>query len=104
MVNLSHYDRLRDAFDGLLRDLAATWPAEDIEYVREEVGYGEYGDALENLVALGFRSGKGFGPEQARQIEALAAAMEMNSSSFLVQLREASEQAGASQATGSAAV
>ena len=104
MAGLSHYDRLCDGFDHLLRDLAATWPATDIAYVREEVGYGEYGDALENLIALGLRSGRGFGPEQARQIEVLAAAMEMKDSSFLVQLREASGQAGVNQAAGNTTV
>ncbi len=94
MPDLSHYDRLREAFDSLLHELAVTWPANDIEYVRDEVGYGEYGDALENLIALGLRSGFGFSPEQAQQVEAMAAAMEMTDSSLL-QLREPGGEASA---------
>ncbi len=100
MADFPNFDRLRTAFDSLLGDLADTWPTKDIEYVREEVGYGEYGDALENLVALGSRSGNGFGPEQLRQIEALAAAMHMRSSPLLVQLREAAERPTASPSGG----
>lgn len=103
MTDLSHYDRLREAFDGLLRDLAATWPAKDVEYVREEVGYGEYGEALENLVALGFRNGKGFGAKAVGQIESLATAMEMGNAPFLAQLRKTSGQAEAGQVPGSTA-
>ena len=55
--------------------------------MREQVGHGEYGDALENLIALGLQNGKGFSREQARQVETLGAAMGMEDSSFLVQLR-----------------
>jgi hypothetical protein len=87
MADLAHYNRIRVTFNGLLDDLSTFWPADDIAYVREEVGYGEYGDALENLVALGLRNGRGFGPKQAREVEALAAAMHMEDSPFVAQLR-----------------
>lgn len=92
MADLAHYDRLQRAFDGLLQDLSATWPKQDLEYVREEVGHGEYGDALENLVALGLRNGLGFDPDQVRLLEDLAALMELGGSSLLAQLREAGGQ------------
>lgn len=88
MPDLSHDERRCEAFNGLLRELAVTWPAGDIEYMRDEVGYGEYGDALENLIALGLRSGFGFNPEQTRQVETMAAAMEMADSPLLARLRE----------------
>lgn len=88
MADLAHHDRLQRAFDGLLQDLSATWPKQDLDYVREELRHDEYGDALENLIALGLRNGAGFGPDQARQVESLAAAMEMEGSPFLAQLRE----------------
>jgi hypothetical protein len=87
MADLAHYDRLQRAFDDLLQNLCTAWPKQDLDYVREEVGHGEYGDALENLIALGLRSGAGFSSEQARQVEALAAAMGMEDSTFLAQLR-----------------
>jgi hypothetical protein len=93
MADLSHYDRLRNAFDVLLNDLAATWPANDLDYVREEVDYGEYGDALENLIALGLRNHRPFDSEQVMHIEDLATAMGMDDSPFLAQLRESSPAA-----------
>ncbi len=88
MAELAHYDRLQRAFDDLLQNLSAAWPKQDLDYVREEVGHGEYGDALENLIALGLRNAAGFSPGQVQQIEALAAAMGMEDSTFLAQLRE----------------
>ncbi len=103
MPDLSHDDRLREAFETLLRDLAATWPARDIEYVREEVGYGEYGDALDNLIALGVSNGAGLGVEQAGQVEALAAAMGVEDSSFMARLRTTKQQAGVGSKPGNAA-
>ena len=87
MADLAHYGRLERAFGDLLQELSATWPKQDLEYVREEVGHGECGDALENLIALGLRNGAGFSPDQARQVEALAAAMGMEDSAFLARLR-----------------
>jgi hypothetical protein len=88
MADLAHYDRLQRALGDLLQDLSAAWPKQDLDYIREEVGHGEYGDALENLIALGLRNGTGFSPDQVRQVEALAAAMGMEGSTFLAQLRE----------------
>lgn len=87
MADFAHLDRLRQNFTSLLRTLAATWPEQDIAYVREEIGHGEFGDALENLIALGLRNGQGFSLDHERRIEDLAAAMGMTESPFLVQLR-----------------
>ena len=100
MVEPAHHDRLRQAFARLFQDLSATWPTQDLDYVREEVGHGEYGDALENLIALGLQNGKGFSPDHARQVEAMAAAMRMEDSSFLAQLREAGGRAAKGHAAG----
>lgn len=94
MADLVHYDRLERAFDTLLQDLLPTWPMEkDVGYVREEIGHGEYGDALENLVALGLGNGVGFSSSQVQQVEALAAMMGMEGSPWLARLREAGGQA-----------
>jgi len=86
-MDLAHSDRVERAFANLLGELGHFWPKEDVDYVSEEVGHGEYGDALENLIALGLRNGKGFDPSHVKQIEALAAAMKMTDSPFLMQLR-----------------
>ena len=93
MADLAHYDRLQRAFDDLLQDLSTAWPKQDLDYVREEVGHGEYSDALENLIAIGFRNGASFDSGQAGQVEALAVAMGIEQSPFLAQLREARKQA-----------
>lgn len=91
MVDLDHLHRLIRAFTALLDDLPATWPRKDIDYVREEVGYDEYEDALENLIALGLQPGHGFTADQISQIEHLAAMMGLRESPWLDQLRESAE-------------
>lgn len=93
MADLEHYTRLSQAFAPLLRDLSTTWLKEDLQYVREEVEHSEFGEALENLIAVGLQNNKGFSPIHIRQIEELAAAMDMTDSPFLLQLRQASGQA-----------
>lgn len=90
MTDVEHHNRLSKAFAPLLQDLSTTWPKEDLQYVREEVEYNEYGEALENLIAVGLQNNKGFSPVHIRQIEELATAMEMTDSPFLLQLRQAS--------------
>jgi hypothetical protein len=82
--------RVLRAFTVLLDELATLWPKTDIDYVREEVGYDEYEDGLENLIALGLRNGRGFSADQINQVEALAAAMGIQGSLWLAQLRAAS--------------
>ena len=90
MADLEHYNRLSQAFAPLLQDLSTIWPKEDLQYVREEVDHTEFGEALENLIAVGLQNNKGFSPVHIRQIEELASAMEMTDSPFLLQLRQAS--------------
>jgi hypothetical protein len=46
-------------FAKLLADLSQTWTTRDIAYVQDIVSHAEYGEALENLVAIGQRNGKG---------------------------------------------
>ncbi len=92
MVDLVHADRVQQVFMSLLEALAHRWPKQDVDYVSDVVAHGEYGDALENLVAIGLRNGKGFHPSQARQVEALATAMEMTDSPFLAQLKVATRK------------
>ena len=93
MKDFEHYNRLSQAFVPLLQDLSTMWPKEDLQYVREEVDHSEFGEALENLIAVGLRNDKGFSPMHVRQIEELAAAMEITDSPFLLQLRQASRPA-----------
>ncbi len=85
---LARLDRLRRTFAALLQDLSATWPVADIAFVREETEHGVYGDALENLIAIGLRNGHGFNGEQARRIEELAEIMNMEGSPFLDRLQD----------------
>lgn len=93
MADLAHFDRLREGFAQLLDDLLPAWPMEDdIEYVLEFLDHAEYGEALENLIAIGLHNGVGFSPDQTRQVEALAAAMEMEASPWMARLREAAAQ------------
>jgi hypothetical protein len=88
MVDLIKLAKLRQTFADLLDDLALTWPAKGIDYVREIVGHGVYGDALENLIAIELEDGVGLSRDHVRTIEALAAMMEMEDSPWVVRLRE----------------
>jgi hypothetical protein len=97
MVDLAHADRLQRAFASLLESLARRWLKQDVDYVSDEVAHGEYGDALENLVAIGLRNGKGFDAAQTRQIDALAAAMEMTDSPFVMRLMDATRNKDAAR-------
>ena len=90
MADLEHYNRLSQAFAPLLKDLSTKWAKEDLQYVREEVDHSEFGEALENLIAVGLQNNKGFSPTHIQQIEELAATMDMTNSPFLLQLRQAS--------------
>jgi len=52
MLDIVKIEEIRGDFVGLLQSLSGILPESDIEYIREEIGHAEYGDALENLVAL----------------------------------------------------
>lgn len=92
-MDFAHSHRVERAFTDLLGELGGFWPKQDVHYVSEEVGHGEYGDALENLIALGLRNGNGFDPSHVKQIEALAKDMKMTDSPFLMQLRSTTKRA-----------
>ena len=57
-MDLAHSDYLQRAFTSLLGELGHLWPKQDVDYVSDEVGHGEYGDALENLIAIGCGTAK----------------------------------------------
>lgn len=82
-----HMRHLREGFAALLAELAPHWPAASMEYVREEVGHQEFGEALENLLALTRRDGHRLSPSALRQVEDLAAAMDLSDLPRLVRLR-----------------
>ncbi len=73
MVDFDKFSRVHRAFSDLLHGFSTTWPTQDIEYVEDEVEHREFDDALEDLIALGLRTGRGFTSDQIRQIEDLAA-------------------------------
>ena len=69
MADKTYHDKMVGAFSSLLEELPETWPKEDKEFVFEEVGHGEYGDALENLIALGLQDDReGFSLENSKKI------------------------------------
>jgi hypothetical protein len=89
MADQTHFAGLDQAFTSLLDSLTGSWPAADLDYVREEIGHAEYGEALENLIALGQRNGVGFTSDHVQSIKCLAATMEIDDAPFVTQLREA---------------
>lgn len=73
MSNFAPYQNLDFAFGKLFEALSSTWSKSDIQYVHELVAHAEYGEALENLVAIGRQSGKPFTDGQAGMINKIAA-------------------------------
>lgn len=95
-VNHDNHTRLQEAFAELLSMLDGAWPEADVAYVREEVGHGEYGDALDNLIAIGLNNDCGFDRRQRELIETLADAMHLTDSEFLAELRHTPATGGMS--------
>ena len=89
-----HLDVMRQELSALLEDLLPSWPMEDdLEYVREYLDHGEYGEALDNLIAVGLRNGVGFDSRQVRRAEAIAEAMGMQNSAAVTELRDKTRRA-----------
>lgn len=55
MVDHNEVRRIRSSMNQLLDELSPHWPADMVRLMREEVGYGEYSDALQNLIAIAVR-------------------------------------------------
>jgi len=75
MSNFAPYQNLDFAFSKLFEALSSTWSKSEFQIVQELVSHAEYGEALENLVAIGRQSGKSFTAGQTSMIAALAAKM-----------------------------
>jgi|GEM_PF-3246502 len=88
MADLVELEAIRRSFLQLTDDLAAAWPADDLAVIREDIGYGEYGEALENLIALAEKSDLHFDERQADSVFALVRAMEMSDSPWVAKLRQ----------------
>jgi hypothetical protein len=89
MAQVTTHDDLHQAFSDLLQVLSTSWPDDDLAYIREELSHGEYGDALENTIALGIQRDFHFDARQVATITKLATAMGMLDSPFLTTLRKA---------------
>ncbi len=75
MTDFAQYQGFELTFAKLLADLSKTWTQRDILYIRDIVSHAEYGDALENLIAIGQQNGKAFSADHLRQIGELSRAM-----------------------------
>jgi hypothetical protein len=75
MSNFAPYQNLDFAFFKLFEALSSTWSKSDIQFVNDLVSHAEYGEALENLVAIGRQNGKSFTDGQTRMIADIAAKM-----------------------------
>jgi len=75
MAEFRSYQDIESQFARLLGDLGGTWARQDIVYVQDLIGHAEYGEALDNLIAIGRNAGHPFSGGQMAQIQALARAM-----------------------------
>lgn len=78
MSNFAPYQDLEFGFSKLFLALSASWSVSDIKYVKELVSHAEYGEALENLVAIGQQKAKSFTSGQASMIADLATKMNIS--------------------------
>lgn len=85
MADLDHFD-IGKSLTRLLEDLLLTWTEdEDIKHVREYLDHAEYGEALDNLIAVGLSNGVGFDRDQLERVNGLATAMGMTDAAAMVQ-------------------
>ena len=81
MADYRPYQNMDYCFAKLFEDLSKTWPTRDIAFVQELVSHSEYGEAMENLLALGAKNGKGFTKGQLAAIAGMCAKMGLDTSS-----------------------
>jgi hypothetical protein len=83
MTEFAPYQKLEVASSEIFADLSKTWPSADIAYLRDIVAHAEYGDALENLIALGVAKATAFGPGLMRRLEGIGSAMGVDTAAVL---------------------
>jgi hypothetical protein len=83
MPNFQPYQNLDFAFAQLFEALSKSWATRDLNEVRELVTHAEYGEALDNLVAIGAQNGKGFTKDQLARISDLCTKMGLDVPSML---------------------
>ena len=86
MPDFRPYQNLDFAFAQLFEGLSRSWATRDLKDVRELVSHAEYGEALDNLVAIGANNGRGFTTDQLARISDLCAKMGLDESSVLQRL------------------
>lgn len=87
MTDRTDHARLRTAFDALLLELDGSWPREALDDLREDLAHAEFGEALENLVALAMREGHPLDSSARRQVEHLAASIGLENSPHVARWR-----------------
>ena len=75
MTDFASYRKLDYAFADLLADLSKSWPSIDVAYVQDIVAHAEYGDALENLVAMAANNGRNFSSCQTEKLRGMCVLM-----------------------------
>ena len=75
MADYLPYQDLSFGFAKLLEDLSASWAAGDVDFLRELVAQGEFGEAMDNLVALAGDSGRALSAAQSAAVAALCSQM-----------------------------
>jgi hypothetical protein len=98
MANFRPYQNLDFAFVQLFEGLSKSWASSDLKEVRDLVSHAEYGEALDNLVAIGAQNGKGFSKDQLSRISDLCATMGLDPSSMLKRLQGTTGRARKSSA------
>ena len=83
MTDFAPHQKRAFAFNQLLADLSETWSIADIADVCDIVTHAEYGEALENLIALGVSNGTEFDRGLIQRLEGIAAPMGMNVESLV---------------------
>ena len=75
---MPNFDEVEALFTALMGESASNLSIEELEEIREFVGVGEYGLALETIVAIYAEEGKAPGDPAMKLIGSLAKAMSMN--------------------------
>jgi hypothetical protein len=83
MAEFTTYQKLDFAFGQVLGDLSKSWSSADVAYVRDILAHAEYGEALENLIALGVGNGTTFDAALMAKLNDIGSAMGMDADGIL---------------------
>ncbi len=88
MRDVNYYRSIEGELLSILSELGPEWTAEDKTAVQEEIGYAEYGLAIEVLAGSAVNLGRPLSPDLRKRIGVLADRAGLQDSALIASLRK----------------